>query len=144
MGNCKVLAFLLCDKATIDRAGRVTLHELFDGIVIPRGDVARPFPRFGVPRNNSQMFHAFYKINADQQCRISLGILDPSGREVPGNWRDSITPQSPSVWQAIWELPAALFHDPGWYKLDLVQENDYPLQTSFCLASTSLLVAQGG
>ena len=29
MADCKVLAFLLCDKTTVDPQGRVTLHALF-------------------------------------------------------------------------------------------------------------------
>jgi hypothetical protein len=116
----------------------VTLHDLFDGIILPvRGGVFPP------SRPNSQTFFIFYKVAADQQCRISLKVLDPSGREVPGNWRDSITPQGPSIWQAIWALNSSLFNMPGDYHLDLMQENDYPIPMSFPLVSTILGVRQG-
>jgi len=142
MANCKLLAFLLCDKATVDAHGRVTLHDLFDGIVIARPSRTRRFPSSG-SRKNPEGFYVFYKIVADQQCRIALKVLDPSGVEIHGNWRDSITPQGPSVWQAIWGLSASLFQVPGRYELDLMQETDYPVPLSFPLASAQLVVSQG-
>jgi hypothetical protein len=36
MEPCKVLAFLLCERATTDPDGKVTSHGLFDRIIIPR------------------------------------------------------------------------------------------------------------
>jgi len=140
MANCKLLAFLLCNKANVDQHGRMTLHDLFDGIVIPQPSRTRHFPSFGSGKN-LEVFYVFYKIVADQQCRIALKVLDPSGVEIPGNWRDSITPQGPSVWQAIWGLSASLFQVPGRYELDLVQETDY--SAPLPLASTPLVVFQG-
>lgn len=142
MANCKLVAFLLCRRATVDGNGSVTLHELFDGIVIPQSG-KRPLSPFGVLRNRPQIFYAFYKVVADQQCRVALRIHDPSGAEIPGNWRDSLTPQGPSVWQAIWALSASLFQAPGQYELDLMQETDYPVPLRFVLASTRLVVLQG-
>jgi len=139
MANCKLLAFVLCNKANVDQHGRVTLHDLFDGIVIPQPSRTRRFPRAGP--GNLESFCVFYKIVADQQCRIALKVIDPSGVEIPGNWRDSITPQGPSVWQAIWGVSASLFQLPGQYKLELVQETDY--STPLSLASMPLLVSQG-
>ncbi len=142
MAACKVLAFLPCDKATIDQQGRVTLHALFDGIVIPQPSGTRRFPRFD-SSNNATNFCVFYKVVADQQCTIALKVLDPAGAEIPGNWRDSIAPEGPSVWQAIWGLSVSLFQVPGRYQLDLMQEIDYPMPRTLSLASTSLVVAQG-
>jgi hypothetical protein len=142
MADCKLLAFLLCNEATVDQQGRVTLHHLFDGIVIPQPSRTRGFPRFG-PRGNPAVFFVFYKIVADQQCRVALKVFDPSGVEIQGNWRDSIMPQGPSVWQAIWALSASLFQVPGRYELALMQETDYPMPRSFPLASTPLVVVQG-
>src|SRR5271157_6278449 len=46
MANCKLLAFLLCNKANVDQYGRVTLRDLFDGIVIPQSSRTRHFPSF--------------------------------------------------------------------------------------------------
>jgi len=140
MADCKVLAFLLCDKTTVDGQGRVTLHALFDGIVIPRPSTTRHLSPFRSGKN-AQGFYVFYKIVADQQCRIGLRILDPSGVEIIGDWHDSINPQGPSVWQAIWGLNASLFQVPGRYQLDLMQETDYSAPLS--LASTPLVVFQG-
>jgi hypothetical protein len=142
MANCKLLAFLLCDKTTVDHQGRVTLHALFDGIVIPQPSTTRHLSPFR-SRKNAEGFYVFYKIVADQQCRIALRVLDPSGVEITGNWRDSITPQGPSVWQAMWGLSASIFQVPGRYQLDLMQEIDYPMPRSFSLASTPLVVFQG-
>jgi len=139
MENCGVLAFLLCRRATVDGNGSVTLHDLFDGIVIPQPGKKR-LPGFRVARGPSQIFYAFYKVVAYQQCRVALKVLDPRGAEIPGNWRDSLTPQAPSIWQAIWALSTSLFQVPGDYQLTLMQENDYPTALPFPLASTSLLV----
>jgi len=142
MADCKVLAFLLCDKTTVDPQGRVTLHALFDGIVISPPSTTRRRSPF-TSHKNAEGFYVFYKIVADQPCRIALKVLNPTGVEIPGNWRDSINPQGPSVWQAIWGLSASLFQVPGQYQLDLIQEIDYPMPRSFSLASTPLVVVQG-
>jgi hypothetical protein len=129
-----VLAFLACAKATVDQSGRVTLHELFDGLVIPRPG-AVPGPH----RRREQMFFVFYKVIVDMPCTIMLRVVKPSGEEVLGEWRDAISPATaqPSTWQSLWAVSTGLFQEPGWYKLDLsYSQGGQPTPS----ASTHLLV----
>ncbi len=109
MARCKLLAFLLCENATRDPDGKVTLHGLFDRIIIPR-TAAKP-----------KLFFVFYKIVADQPCTITLSVIDPFNGEIPGNWRDSIRQLGPM--QSLWALTSTLFKQPGCYALDLKEES---------------------
>jgi hypothetical protein len=86
----RLLAFLACAKATVDAEGRVTLQQLFDGLVLsPSGSTPRPrFP--GPHRHRDQMFLVFYKIVVDMPCTVMLRVAKPSGEEISGDWRDSI------------------------------------------------------
>jgi hypothetical protein len=51
MVKCKLLAFLLCDNATRDRDGKVSLHGLFDKLIAPRTRrwIAACAVRYGIP-----------------------------------------------------------------------------------------------
>lgn len=135
-----LLAFLMCAKATVDRNGKVTLHELFDGLMIPSpGGV--PGPRFpGPQRHPEQVFFAFYKIVADSPGTVMLRVVNPSGEEVPGEWRDPISPATgqSSTWQSLWALSISLFQESGWYTLELWYSD-----VSAPVASTHLLVQIG-
>jgi hypothetical protein len=110
MANCRLLAFLLCDNATRDRDGKVTLHGLFDRIIAPR-----------TPRD-VKLFFVYYRVVVEEPCSIALRVIDPAGHEVPGNWRDSLTGLGPM--QTVWALSSTLFKQPGLYALELTQEND--------------------
>ncbi len=138
MADCKLLAFLLCDKAALDQSGGVALHSPSKPIVIhlPR---ARHLP---IPGRNAETILVFYRIVADQQCRIALRVLDPLGVEITGICRDFIDPQQEdsSVYQAIWGLGATLFETPGRYVLYLVQETDSAAPIT--LASIPLFVSR--
>ena len=48
-----MLAFLLCENATKGRDGKVTLHGLFDRIIIPRST------------RDDKLFFVYYKIVVD-------------------------------------------------------------------------------
>ena len=138
MADCKLLAFLLCDKATLDQYGGVSLHSPSKPIVIylPR---TRQLP---IPGKNAESLYVFYRIVADQYCRIALRVLDPLGVEITGICRDFIEPQQEdaSVYQAVWGLGATLFETPGRYVLCLVQETDSAAPIT--LASTPLFVSR--
>jgi hypothetical protein len=108
MAKCKVLAFLLCENATKSRDDKVTLHGLFDRIIIPRTP------------GLDKLFFVYYKIVADGACTVSLKIMHSSGQEIPGNWRDSFSYLGPV--QSIWGLVSSLFKQPGNYVLELRQE----------------------
>jgi hypothetical protein len=110
MGKCKLLAFLLCEKATVaaEPGRKVTLHRLFDRIIVP------PTPE------EPELFFAYYKIIVDEPCTVTLRVIDPRQREIRGNWRDSITQVGPV--QSIWALHTGLFEVPGSYLLELRQE----------------------
>jgi hypothetical protein len=110
MERCKVLAFLLCEKATAGPDGKVTLHGLFDRIIVPQIP-AKPKP-----------FFVFYKVVVEEPCTVSLRVIDSLGSEVPGNWRDSLAQIGPM--QATWALTSSLFKQPGPYVLELRQETD--------------------
>jgi hypothetical protein len=136
MADCKLIAFLLCDKASVDVEGAVTLHAPAQGFVIHR-------PRM---RNLGSAKHAdtafiFYRIITDQQCRIALKVRDPFEVEITGICRDFINPQEDSVHQGVWILGANLFEIQGRYVLELVQEVEGSPPRS--LAATSLFVSRG-
>lgn len=109
MAECKLLAFLLCEKAVAAEPDRkVTLHRLFDRIIVP------PTPE------EPELFFAYYKIVVDEPCTVTLRVTDPRQREIRGNWRDSITQVGPA--QSVWALHTGLFEVPGSYVLELRQE----------------------
>ncbi len=108
MAKAKVLAFLLCENATKGRDDKVTLHGLFDRIIIP--STAR----------NEKLFFVYYKIVVDGSCTVSLRVMHSSGQEIRGNWRDSFSHLGPV--QSIWGLASSLFNRPGNYVLELRQE----------------------
>jgi hypothetical protein len=110
MEKCELLAFLLCEKATLGPDRKVTLYDLFDRIIVPRTP-AKP-----------KLFFVYYKVVVKEPCTVSLRVIDSLGREVPGNWRDSLTQIGPM--QAIWALTSSLFKQPGPYVLELKQETD--------------------
>ena len=137
----RLLAFLVCERATVGKSGKVTLHELFDGMIISQASTI-PRMSFGV-RRGRPIFYVYYKIVADKACTVALKVLDPSGGEIPGAWSDPIAPPGPaeSTWQAIWALSTSLFEVPGNYMLRLIcHESGIP--SPALLASTQLTVAQ--
>ena len=128
MAKCKVLAFLLCESATKGRDGKVSLHGLFDRIILQRS-----------PRDD-KLFFVYYKIVVDGACTVSLKIIHSSGHEIQGNWHDSFSFVGPV--QSIWALVSSLFKVPGNYVLELRQEVEglEPLS----LASMLFVVDQEG
>ncbi len=128
MEGCKLLAFLLCEEATAASDGKVTLHGLFDRIIVPRGPT------------NPKLFFVYYKIVVEEPCVVTLRIiaLDRFHADIPGSWQDAITQVGPV--QSIWALTSSLFEVPGRYVLELRQEiqNSEPLS----LASMVFVVQQ--
>ncbi len=112
MAKCKLLAFLLCEEATRDQHGKVTVHGIFDRIIIPRAAA------------NPKVFFVFYKIVVEQPSTVTLRIIDlnRSNSEIPGKWRDTISQVGPV--QSIWALHTGLFKQPGPYVLELRLETD--------------------
>ncbi|HEV2379746.1 MAG TPA: hypothetical protein VG206_08095 [Terriglobia bacterium] len=134
-----LLAFLVCRKATIDQNGRVTLHELADGLIIPSSESSlHRLP--GPYRRREQVFFAFYKIIADTPGTVTLRVLTPSDEALPETWSDPISPLigQQSTWQSLWALGTDLFHESGRYTLELWYSN-----VSVPVASTHLLVQIG-
>ncbi|MGO8733953.1 MAG: hypothetical protein ACLQVM_14355 [Terriglobia bacterium] len=123
MAKSKLLAFLLCERASVAPTpdNRVTLHHLFDRIIVP------PTPE------EPELFFAYYKIVVDEPCTVALKVIDPLQREIPGNWRDSIAQVGPV--QSIWALTSSLFKQPGRYVLELRQE----VEDSEALSLASML-----
>ncbi len=128
MERCKLLAFLLCENATADPDGKVTLHGLFDRIIVPKTP-AKP-----------KLFFVFYKVVVRQPCTLSLRVIDPFKVEISGNWRDSLAQIGPM--QAIWALTSSLFKQPGPYALELRQETDD--SEALSLATMLFVVDQAG
>ena len=111
MAKCKLLAFLLCDNATRDRDGKVTLHGLFDRIIAPRTP------------GEAKLFFVYYRVVVEEPCAIALRVIDPAGREVPeGSRRDSLPQLGPM--QTVWSLSSTFISQPGNYVLELGQETD--------------------
>jgi len=109
MAKARLLAFLLCDNATRDRDGKVTLHGLFDRIIALRTS------------RDVRLFFVYYRFVVEEPCAVALRVIDPEGHEVPGNWRDSLMELGPM--QTIWALTSTLLKQPGPYVLELMQEN---------------------
>jgi hypothetical protein len=128
MAKCKLLAFLMCERATREPDGKVTLHGVFDRITIPRGP-ATP-----------KLFFVYYKVVVGQPCTMALRVIDPLRGEIGGSWRDSIVQLGPV--HSIWSLSSTLFTTPGHYALELRQETDDSDVLS--LASTLLVVDKEG
>jgi hypothetical protein len=128
MAKCKLLAFLLCDSATQDSDGKVTLHGLFDRVIVPQG----PAP----PKD----FFVYYRVDVKEPCTITLRVIDPAGNEIPGNWRDSLSQIGPM--QAVWALDSSRSMQPGRYLLELRQESDDLMAVS--LAHMLLIVEKKG
>jgi hypothetical protein len=128
MAKCKLLAFLLCEKATVaaEPGKKVTLHGLFDRIIVPR------------TLEETELFFAYYKIVVDEPCTVTLRVIDPRRREIPGNWRDPIAQLGPI--QGVWALDPGLLKEPGPYVLELREETDD--SGSHALASMLLVVSQ--
>ncbi len=125
MAKCKLLAFLLCERATRDSQGKVTVHGIFDRIIIPRAAA------------NPKLFFVFYKIVVAEPCTVTLRVIDPSQGEISGNWRDSITQAGPI--QSIWALSTSLFTQSGPYALELRQETN---DSEALLLTTMLFVVE--
>lgn len=127
MAKCRVLAFLLCENATKDCDGKVTLQGLFDRIVVPRA------------RTNEKNFFVYYKIFIEEPCSVTLRINDPvlPGAPKVMNWRDSFSQSGPV--QGVWALGTGRFA-PGVYGFELVQvvENSEPIS----LAAMQFVVDQ--
>jgi len=130
MAKCKLLAFLLCERATAapEPDNKVTLHHVFDRIILPQSS------------EGTELFFAYYKIVVDEPCTVTLRVIDPRQREIRGNWRDSITQIGPI--QGVWALHTGLFEVPGSYVLELRDETDD--STPHSLASMRLVVNQEG
>jgi hypothetical protein len=130
MVKCKLLAFLLCENATKDRDGKVTLQGLFDRIITPG------------PRALPKLFFVYYKIVVEEPCTVSLRVIYPIHPEIPKdmNWCDSFSQLGPV--QSIWALTTSLFPQPGNYALELMQvvEGSEPLS----LATMRLVVDEQG
>jgi hypothetical protein len=130
MAKCKLLAFLLCESASIspglDR--KVTLHHLFDRMILP------PNPK------KTDLIFAYYKIVAGGPCTVALRVTDPQQKEVRGNWRHSIGQPGPI--QGVWALDTGFFKEAGHYVVELKEENDGSQSDS--LASMRLVVEQEG
>ena len=124
MVKCKVLAFLLCERATREPDGKASLHGLFDRIIIPRTPA------------NPKLFFVYYKVVVTEPCKVSLKVTDSSGRDITGNWRESLTQIGPI--QSVWALTSSLFTQPGQYFLELRQGADGSEMLS--LASMLLVV----
>ena len=109
MRKCELLAFLLCDSATQDSDGKVSLHGLFDRIILPQGSAP--------PKD----FFVYYKVDVKEPCTVILRVVDPAGNEIAGSWRDP--PSQIGLMQAVWALDSSRFMQPGRYLLELRQDS---------------------
>jgi len=130
MAKCKLLAFLLCERASAapEPDNKVTLHNLFDRMILPRNS------------QKADLIFAYYKIVVDAPCTVALRVIDPQQREIPGNWRHPIKQTGPI--QGVWALHTGLFKEPGHYRLELREESEG--SEPHTLASTRLVVELEG
>ena len=114
MMKARLLAFLVCDRVTRDSDGKVTVHDIFDRIVLPQ---------FPIPPVMNKIFCAYYKVDVLEPCVVSLCVIDPRGNPVPkGCWGDPI--QQRGLAQSLWSLSHSLFTAPGIYTLQFNQRDD--------------------
>jgi len=109
MRKCELLAFLLCDSATQDSDGKVSLHGLFDRIILPQGSAP--------PKD----FFVYYKVDVKEPCTVILRVVDPAGNEIAGSWRDPLS--QIGLMQAVWALDSSRFMQPGRCLLELRQDS---------------------
>lgn len=132
MAKCKLLAFLLCERASVSPESdrKVTLHHLFDRMILPRD------------LDKTELIFAYYKVVADAPCNLSLKVIGPKGGELPRIPPHSIEILRVGPIQGVWALHAGLFEEPGVYVFELEEETDGPEPHS--LASTNLVVEREG
>jgi Family of unknown function (DUF6941) len=137
MTKVKLLAFLICDHVTRDSDGKVTIHDIFDRIVLPR---------IPVPYQRDRNFSVYYKVEALKPCVVSLCVRGPQRNAIPhGSWAHPI--QQAGLMQSYWSLAHSLFGAPGTYMLQFSQRDDIspwddalpgPLQSPSSVAPGSL------
>jgi hypothetical protein len=111
MAKARLLAFLLCDNATRDSDGKISLHGVFDRIIAPRA------------RRDVKIFYVYYRVVVEQPCAVALKVIDPADHEVhDGDRRDLLPALGPM--QTVWSLSSAYFSQPGNYTLELRQETE--------------------
>jgi len=128
MRKCELLAFLLCNSATQDSDGNVSLRGLFDRIILPQGSA--PLKDFFI----------FYRVDVKEPCTVTLRVVDPLGNEIAANWRDPLSQIGPM--QTVWAVDTSRFMQPGNYVLELNQESDD--LTALSLARMQLIVEKEG
>jgi hypothetical protein len=128
MTKARLLAFLLCDNATRDRDGKVTLHGIFDKIIAPR------------TRGHVRILFVYYRVVVEQRCAVALRVVDPEGHEVrEAIRRDSLRELGPM--RTVWSLSTDFFTQRGSYVLELRQETDG--SEPLTLAQMHLAVEEG-
>jgi hypothetical protein len=111
MVKARLLAFLLCDNATRDRDGKITLHGLFDRMIAPRA------------RRDVKILFVYYRIVVERPCVVSLRVINPEGDEIPEASRsDSLSELGPV--QTVWSLSSGSFTQRGNYVIELRQDGD--------------------
>jgi hypothetical protein len=106
----------------------VTLHGLFDRIVIPKHP------------QRSKLFFVFYKIDVKEPCTVKLAVFDPSSKKLGGKWRQMWrdTFPEPGPIQSVWALTTSVLDRAGQYRLELQEESED--QGTTPLASMALTV----
>ena len=132
MAKCELLAFLLCESASVAPApdNRVTLRHLFDRIILPRTS----------EKTDVTFVWAYYKVVVDAPCTVALSVIHSQQGKIPGNWRHPIKQTGPI--QGVWALHTGLFKEPGHYRLELREESEG--SEPHTLASTRLVVELEG
>src|SRR6266568_7238953 len=80
----RLLAFLICERATVGQSGKVTLHELFDGM-----SIAKPrMPSYKV-RGDRPNFYVYYKVVAYRPLTIAVPPFGAGGSQRRSTYRAS-------------------------------------------------------
>jgi uncharacterized protein DUF6941 len=125
MAGCTVLAFLFCDRPSIDAAGKTRLDGIFDVILMPR-----------IPAEEPTVVYVYYKAAVGRPCTLSMKVCDPANGEITGSWSDRI--ERPGLFQSVWSVSTALFKQPGAYRFELWRDS------SECLVTADLAVKNAG
>ena len=115
MGNLESIALLVCDDATVDDRGKVTLQGLFDTLWVTELPVRHP--RLAI----------FCKCRFPTPGRVQIVIEAPDGTPLAST--DPIDAEVPGIVQAIRTVLGIELPTQGTYKVRLLGERG-PIATS--------------
>jgi hypothetical protein len=121
MGNLDSIALLVCDDATVDDRGKVTLHGLFDTLWVTELPVRHP--RLAI----------FCKCRFAAPGEAQIVIVGPDGTSLAST--DPVTADAPGIVQAIRTVLGVELPTQGTYTIRLLGERGLIATSEFAVHS---------